>query len=94
MAKPSGVTIDISIGIPADVARLCLHAVEIYLNQNAEFDIQGRQRDDGTIKLEFVLRDDPRWDGYFGKAVKQEEPLVRVKRPDEMTPEHRKELGL
>lgn len=72
MAKPSGITIDISIGIPGDVARLCLHAVEIYLNQNAIFDIQGQQRDDGTIKLEFVLRDDPRWDGICGRAVNQE----------------------
>lgn len=72
MAKPIGVIIDISIGIPGDVARLCLQTLEIYLNQTPEIDIIGRRMPDGTTKLEFAIRDDPRWDGICGRAANQE----------------------
>ena len=76
MAKTSGITIDVSIGIPQGVARLCLQSLEIYLNQNPEIDIQGKRMPDGSIMLEFVMRDDPRWEGICGKAygeIRQQE---------------------
>ncbi|MBQ1789523.1 MAG: hypothetical protein II008_05060 [Oscillospiraceae bacterium] len=74
----NSVTIDIMLGIPDDVADLCRKVLEIYLNQTPELDLRQRTLPGGRIILEFVARDD----------------LIRVKRPDEMTPDHRQELGL
>lgn len=81
MAQVNSIEIEIKPIIKSGTARLCLSALELFINQNPELDIISKRMPDGTIKLEAVERKEP-------------EPLVRVKRPEEMTPEHRKELGL
>ena len=54
----NGITIDVHIGIPGEVAKLCLQAIEIFMNQHPELDIIGRRLPDGLIKYEFVERDE------------------------------------
>ena len=81
MAQAQSIKIGVEPIITSGTARLCLSALELFINQNPELDIISKRMPDGTIKLEAVERKEP-------------EPLVRVKRPEEMTPEHRKELGL
>lgn len=80
MAKPSGVTIDIRIGIPGEVADLCRKVLEMYLNQTPELKLVSRKLPDGSVRL--ALEAD------YGDEI------VRVKRPEEMSPDHRQELGL
>lgn len=81
MAGARSISVEIEPTIKPGVANLCLAALELFINQNPEIDIIGNRLPDGSTQLKIVERKEP-------------EPLVRVKRPDEMTPEHRKELGL
>lgn len=81
MAQSKSIKIDIEPIIKPGTAKLCLSALELFMNQNPELDIIGNRLPDGTIQLKIVERKEP-------------EPLVRVKRPEEMIPEHRQELGL
>lgn len=81
MAQAQSIKIDVEPIIKSATAKLCLSVLELFMNQNPEMDIIGNRLPDGSIQLKFEER-------------KQPEPLVRVKRPEEMTEEHRKELSL
>ena len=81
MASAQSITINMKPRINKSTAKLCLAALELFVNQNPELEIIGSRLPDGTVQLEFQERKKP-------------DPRFRLKRPDEMTPEHRQELGL
>lgn len=81
MASAQGITINIESRISPGTAKLCLAALELFVNQNPELDIIGNRLPDGTIQLKIVERKEP-------------DPRFSLKRHDEMTPELRNELGL
>lgn len=81
MASAAKIDIELDLKITPGTAKLCLDILERFINQNPELDIIGNRLPDGTTQLKFQERKEP-------------EPLVRVKRPEEMTPEHRQEVGL
>lgn len=81
MASAQSITINMEPRINPGTAKLCLAALELFVNQNPEMEIIGTRMPDGTVQLEFQKRKEP-------------DPRFRIKRPENMTPEHRAELGL
>lgn len=79
MASAQGITINIESRISPGTAKLCLAALELFVNQNPELDIIGNRLPDGTIQLKIVER-------------KEVDPRFSLKRHEKMTSERPEEI--
>ncbi len=59
MASAKSITINMEPRISPSTSKLCLAALELFVNQNPELEIIGNRLPDGTIQLKFQERKEP-----------------------------------